>query len=889
MAYGVYVQHGPASLPKERYDNFQRLLDLERQLHSGRMKTGLQPSQEARRPPLNTHHQRSASHTTPHIAPISAVHAHQRYSTSAATDAASASAAKAISTSLSHPHVFSTPHPATHTHSSSFTAAPRGSSSPPRVYRSQPLSLPLSLSQPLPLPPPFDSGFDSDSSSACQSPIRKGYYRQSRDVRKSKEASACTEPFDTDDDAREPQSTSKRSSRLTKPPPSASKTPYLYREKTSSNLSKSSVASGPDTSSSSARQGRQQTRQDNARPRSRSRSITDRIRTSFDLSSHRRRERSATVTSEISVPVSMTPSEYQIPVTDLSGPEPRIIQNPGMCKTYRETNRLTKLGPKRHKAAASVATNVAFEEPRGRTRTQEQDKTRRRSFLGWKRDSSKHSARALSTGPPINMSAAHQKAGSVAIPHQEFLDALSQPYSPPELGFAKCSSARPQSFSHPSSTNNHGGTGKLAIPLRTTSMVPAAPIVTIVTPDDKAASDKTTTPVRRGFRDAARAAFRRSISRPPPEYETAAMRKQKLGANSPAHHTMTSLPISSPLELSSPPRMPNFVSSSPPAPKAHTTELRLSKTTDAVSMPERSPEISSPSLSSAGSPPNRNHVCKQTPLRAVVSHGHLDVPSAEEDTFAIPRKSSRRQRVRPARIPVGLMKDIDSANESDSPGPYTPSDPNTYFPQHSKFGHGSPRIRSDSSDVGFGDRNASSLSLYHQANLADQKVGPHGAVSGFYPLPLRYQKDMPSPKPAMRTSRIPSPYGILSPYDEDSLVESQASSLETPSTSVTASNSSETAESLDLGTRSGLVRDLRGSSDPLTKTLVQCCHCKFYHDMPSTVYQCMAVYDPVIKDKVHENSGTIASSVCCPWCQHGMKTTCCAGYTATVHLTKKLH
>ncbi|KAL2888835.1 hypothetical protein HOO65_030336 [Ceratocystis lukuohia] len=881
------------------------------------MHSGLQLSQEAKRPPL-AHHHRSASHiqtatatttaqTAPHIAPISAVpqqqqKQHQRYSSSFVTTKSAS-----ISNSVSHPLLAaqscastSLP-PSSSSHITNIASKAPPSSSTSQLYRSEALSLPQT----------FPSYFDTDNSaSACQPPTQKGSHYLDRGTRKDRKNSEISTSRNSanPDDARESQfhtqahsqtqsGLKKTPTKLTKPPPSASKTPYLYREKTPSGLSKTSPGA---TSSevSLTRQGRQQTRQDDVRPRSRSRSITDRIRSSFDLSSHRRRERSSTVASEISVPVSMTPSEHQIPVTDLSGPEPRIVQNPGMCKTYRETNRLTKPKTepksKKHKASAPpVATNITSEENRGRARTQEHDKSKRLSFLGWKRDSSKHSVHATPcTDSPTNMHLNHKKAGSVAVPHNDFFGSLGQPQFPHEVGLGSRSSPRPQSLSCQPTADKLLASDRPKTNLRTASVVPAAPIVTIVAPiEDATPSKSATTPSRRGFRDAARAAFRRSISRPPPECETAATRKQKLGASSPAHHTVTSLPISPPLELSSPPHMPESTPTSPSTPKSLLSDLKSSKTTGAVAVLDKSSRTSSPSLSSpSGSPPSIDRTSTRTPLRSVMSHGHLNVPSSDSDMFAIPRKSSRRQRVRPAQLPVGLVKDIDSANESDSPGPYTPSDPLSYFPQHPKFGHDSPRIRSDLSDCDFGERNASSPNLRNQTSLVtEHKTGTKISGPGVYPSPLRYQKDIPSPRPTRRVTRIPSPYGILSPYNEDSLVESQASSVETPSISATSSHVDNSAGPLALIDRPSAVKDLRGSSDPLTKKLVQCCHCKFYHDMPGKVYQCMAVPDPVVKDTAHGVSGTISVGVRCPWCQHGMKTTCCAGYTATVHLNEKLH
>lgn len=76
---------------------------------------------------------------------------------------------------------------------------------------------------------------------------------------------------------------------------------------------------------------------------------------------------------------------------------------------------------------------------------------------------------------------------------------------------------------------------------------------------------------------------------------------------------------------------------------------------------------------------------------------------------------------------------------------------------------------------------------------------------------------------------------------------------------------------------------------PISKMLVECCHCKFYHDMPSRVYEAMARPDDIVKDKRLGVSGQVTTCVKCPWCAHNMSTVCCAGYAAIVYLQEKLH
>jgi hypothetical protein len=80
-----------------------------------------------------------------------------------------------------------------------------------------------------------------------------------------------------------------------------------------------------------------------------------------------------------------------------------------------------------------------------------------------------------------------------------------------------------------------------------------------------------------------------------------------------------------------------------------------------------------------------------------------------------------------------------------------------------------------------------------------------------------------------------------------------------------------------------------GMEEPIAKVLVQCCSCKFFHDLPSRLYECMSHPDAFVEDRRLGVSGAISTTVNCPWCQHGMSTRCCPGYAAVVHLKQRLH
>ncbi|KAM3088425.1 hypothetical protein ACMFMG_000069 [Clarireedia jacksonii] len=78
-------------------------------------------------------------------------------------------------------------------------------------------------------------------------------------------------------------------------------------------------------------------------------------------------------------------------------------------------------------------------------------------------------------------------------------------------------------------------------------------------------------------------------------------------------------------------------------------------------------------------------------------------------------------------------------------------------------------------------------------------------------------------------------------------------------------------------------------AQPIAKMFVICCGCKYYHDLPSKLYECMARPDNVVKDQDLGVSGLISTAVKCPWCGHGMTTRCCEGWAAVVSMREKLH
>ena len=73
------------------------------------------------------------------------------------------------------------------------------------------------------------------------------------------------------------------------------------------------------------------------------------------------------------------------------------------------------------------------------------------------------------------------------------------------------------------------------------------------------------------------------------------------------------------------------------------------------------------------------------------------------------------------------------------------------------------------------------------------------------------------------------------------------------------------------------------------KVLVECCKCDAHHDLPTRLYERMNKQNIIAKDPKNGVAGGLATKVNCPWCQHEMTKSCCAGYTAVVHLKEKLH
>jgi hypothetical protein len=82
----------------------------------------------------------------------------------------------------------------------------------------------------------------------------------------------------------------------------------------------------------------------------------------------------------------------------------------------------------------------------------------------------------------------------------------------------------------------------------------------------------------------------------------------------------------------------------------------------------------------------------------------------------------------------------------------------------------------------------------------------------------------------------------------------------------------------------------QGENKGIAKMFVECCACKYYHDMPSKLYEAMANPDAVISPSdTQDFAGALSMTVKCPWCKHEMSTKCCAGLAAMVYVKERLH
>ena len=93
---------------------------------------------------------------------------------------------------------------------------------------------------------------------------------------------------------------------------------------------------------------------------------------------------------------------------------------------------------------------------------------------------------------------------------------------------------------------------------------------------------------------------------------------------------------------------------------------------------------------------------------------------------------------------------------------------------------------------------------------------------------------------------------------------------------------------------------------PVAKTFTVCCGCRYWHDLPSHLYEALIRPTRLRRDSVGNSGGgnsavvpgkrnsrvdeaTLDAVVRCPWCDHFMSRLCCASWTGIVYLHERHH
>lgn len=131
---------------------------------------------------------------------------------------------------------------------------------------------------------------------------------------------------------------------------------------------------------------------------------------------------------------------------------------------------------------------------------------------------------------------------------------------------------------------------------------------------------------------------------------------------------------------------------------------------------------------------------------------------------------------------------------------------------------------------------------------------------------------------AARKAAPAAPKPLVTRSRPSSSTTAQSSTASTPKISHTSPN---------ISSSSAIPHHSPHDSDPIAKMFVECCACKYYHDMPSKLYAAMANPEDVVS--LGEFAGDVKMTVKCPWCKHEMSTGCCAGFAAVVYVKERLH
>ena len=186
---------------------------------------------------------------------------------------------------------------------------------------------------------------------------------------------------------------------------------------------------------------------------------------------------------------------------------------------------------------------------------------------------------------------------------------------------------------------------------------------------------------------------------------------------------------------------------------------------------------------------------------------------------------------------------------------------------------------------------------------------PPGSVGSLSSSPansklLASTKNLPAIKPR---SPLRPPGTVTAPTD----------SHQHPPTTVTPPLFNRSSTSVPSTSTTNLSKDtdLSGiTPKPVAKLFIICCKCKFWHDLPSKLYEAMALLKEVHQIKQEDEkpiatNGTtgkeayggertrmktkevtqLDTAVKCPWCEHAMTTWCCQGWTTVVYLHQRHH
>ncbi|TDZ66128.1 hypothetical protein CTRI78_v003172 [Colletotrichum trifolii] len=205
-------------------------------------------------------------------------------------------------------------------------------------------------------------------------------------------------------------------------------------------------------------------------------------------------------------------------------------------------------------------------------------------------------------------------------------------------------------------------------------------------------------------------------------------------------------------------------------------------------------------------------------------------------------------------------------------------------------------MSSSSSSVQKETEEENHCAIQRHPSLSKSRSSPDLALDTSFLPKLKHQPLVPRPlvPPPRSAKRGTSPTNKSAPQSPLSADPSRKSVVSLKAPSNPSTYLEQARKSMPVPPRSG--RNSRasivspdGNVEPVAKMLVECCSCKFLHDMPSKVYECMAQPDGMVEDRKLGVSGIISTTVKCPWCSHGMTTKCCAGYAAVIYLKEKLH